>query len=184
MARFDEHLQRFFYDPDEAVGPFLELAPEVDLNVRAAETEVPEEFLAFRLSNEIYAVPVGLVREVMKVPVVTPVPRVGSSVLGVMNVRGEMLPLYDIKSKLKLSSRPTQRTVDGKPQERLHRVVLLRDDQGDAGVLTDAVLGVVKLQLSRLEPPPGLGVDTGAIAGLGRLDGELYILLDVEQVLA
>jgi len=184
VSRFDELLQRFFYDPDEAVGPYLELAPEVDLDAQAAEVEAPEEFLAFHLSSEIYAVPVGLVREVMKPPRVTQVPRVGSNVLGVMNVRGEMLPLYDIKSRLKLSSRPTHRGADGKAAERATRVVLLRDDQGDAGVMTDGVVGVVKLNLSKLEPPPGLGVDTACIAGLGRLDGELYILLDVEQVLA
>ena len=67
---------------------------------------------------------------------------------------------------------------------RESRVVLLKDPEGDAGILVDRVQGVVRLPLSKLEPAPQLGLERRAVAGLGRADGNLYILLDVEAALA
>lgn len=182
MARFDELLERFFYRADEDVGAWLELAPEIADSVEALD-ELPEEFLAFELSTETYAVPIGAVREIVKVPVITPVPRVADHVLGVMNVRGEMLPVYDLKKQLNLETVPFRVTGPGDvPRET--RVVLLKDAEGDAGILVDRVRGVVRLLLSKLEPAPSLGAERRAVAGLGRSDGHLYILLDVEQALS
>lgn len=182
MAHFPELLERFFYSPDEEVGPFLDLAPEVEATLTSAQAEVPEEFLAFTLERETYAVPIAQVREILKVPVVTEVPRAGENVLGVMNVRGEMLPLYCIKPRLKLADRiPEVRGPADAP--RSARVVLLRDLEGDSGILVDNVDGVVKLSLSRLEAPPSLGLERDCVAGLGRRGDQLYILLDVAQAL-
>lgn len=184
MSRFDELLDRFFYRPDEEVGPFLELAPEIEASLRAVEDELPEEFLAFELGEETYALPIGAVREILKVSAVTEVPRAQRNVIGLINVRGEMLPLYDVKVRLKLADAVP--VVHGsKDLSRAHRVVLVRDPQeGDAGVLVDKVLGVVKLNLSKLEPRPNLGIERDAIAGLARKDGRMYILLDVEEALS
>lgn len=180
-ARFEQLLNRFFYRPDEDVGAWLELAPEIADTIEAVE-ELPEEFLAFELTTETYAVPIGAVREILKVPVVTAVPRVAEHVLGVMNIRGEMLPLYDLKQRLHLETAPP-RVTGPSDVPRESRVVLLKDAEGDAGILVDKVRGVVRLPLSKLEPAPTVGGDRRAVAGLGRKDGELYILLDVEQAL-
>jgi purine-binding chemotaxis protein CheW len=181
MATFDELIDRFLYRPDEAIGPFLELAPEVEGLAREA-AEVPEEFLAFELGQEVYAVPIAAVREIMKVTHVTEVPRAQRNVIGLINVRGEMLPLYDVKVRLKLAEQvPSVRIASDVP--RAARILLLREQAGDAGVLVDRVQGVVKLSLGRLEAPPALGPERNAIAGLARKDGALYILLDVEQAI-
>ena len=183
MSQFAELLDRFFYRPDEAVGPFLEQAPLSDRIADALPDETPEEFLAFVLEGETYAVPIGAVREILKITDVTEIPRARKNIIGLINVRGEMLPLYDVKVRLRLSEKtPLVRT--GKDVGRAARIVLLKDLEGDAGVLVDRVEGVVKLQLSRLEEAPGLGIDRDAIAGLGHRDGQLYILLDVEQALS
>lgn len=184
MARrgFDELLERFFYRPDEPVGAFLELAPEISERLTEV-AELPEEFLAFALADEIYAVPIGAVREIVKVPIITSVPRVPEHVLGVMNVRGEMLPVYDLRRRLNLSDVVPRISGPG-DVARESRVVLLKDPEGDAGILVDRVQGVVRLLLSKLEPPPPLGGDRRAVAGLGRADGQLFILLDVEQALS
>jgi purine-binding chemotaxis protein CheW len=180
--RFEAQLTRFFYQPDEDVGAWLELAPEI---AEAGEVvdELPEEFLAFELGAEVYAVPIGAVREILKVPAITGVPRVAEHVLGVMNVRGEMLPVYDLKQRLRLVEVP-QRVTGPADVARECRVVLLKDPEGDAGILVDRVQGVVRLPLSKLEPAPNLWADRRAVAGLGRADGNLYILLDVEAALA
>jgi purine-binding chemotaxis protein CheW len=180
--RFEAQLARFFHHPAEDVGPWLELAPEAVEAVEAAE-ELPEEFLAFVLGAEVYAVPIGAVREIFKVPPITGVPRVPEHVLGVMNVRGEMLPVYDLRQRLRLVDAP-QRITGPADVPRESRVVLLKDPEGDAGILVDRVQGVVRLPLSKLEPAPNLGGECRAVAGLGRADGTLYILLDVEAALA
>ncbi|MFT3706519.1 MAG: chemotaxis protein CheW [Archangium sp.] len=180
---FADLLDRFFYRPDEAVGAFLELAPQTDRAQQPIEEEAPEEFLAFVLESETYAVPIGAVREILKISDVTEIPRAKDNLIGLINVRGEMLPLYDVKVRLRLADKlPVVRT--SKDVARSARVVILRDPEGDAGVLVDRVDGVVKLQLSRLEEAPQLGIDRNAIAGLGRRDDELFILLDVEQALS
>ncbi len=183
MSRFSELLDRFFYRPDEDVGAFLELAPEVEAAAGAAPEEAPQEFLSFTLEGETYAVPIEAVREILKVPVVTEVPRAEANVVGVMNVRGEMLPVYDVKARLKLAAAPPK--VRG-PRDlpRGARVVLLKDDAGDAGILVDAVAGVVKLVASKIEPPPNLGLERACIAGIGRKGDALVILLDVGDALA
>lgn len=176
-------LERFFYRPDEDVGAFLALAPEADRAIELAPDEMPEEFLAFVLEAETYAVPIGAVREILKVTDVTEIPRAQKNIIGLINVRGEMLPLYDVKVRLRLADvPPVVRT--SKDVGRAARVLLLKDLEGDAGVLVDRVEGVVKLQLSRLEEAPELGIERSAIAGLGRRDGQMFILLDVEQALS
>jgi purine-binding chemotaxis protein CheW len=183
MARFSDLVERFLYRPDEEVGPFLELAPEVGALARPVPEEPPEEFLAFELSGETYALPIAAVREILKVGAVTEVPRADPRVLGVINVRGEMLPLYDVKVGLRLATGyPTVRS--GADVPRGSRVVLVRDPAGDAGILVDRVAGTVKLTLSQLESTPLLGPQRNAIAGLARSHGALFILLDVEQALA
>lgn len=182
-ASFDTLLERFFYRPDEPVGAFLELAPEADRSGEAPSEEPPEEFLAFVLENETYAVPIGAVREILKVTDVTEIPRAKKNVIGLINVRGEMLPLYDIKVRLRLATMaPMVRRA--RDVGRSARIVLLKDLEGDAGILVDRVDGVVKLQLSRLEEAPGLGIERNAIAGLGHRDGHMFILLDVEEALS
>lgn len=177
---FEEQLARFFYHPDEEVGAYLEMAPEIAEVVEVIE-ELPEEFLAFRLAHETYAVPIGVVREILKVPPITAVPRVESHILGLMNARGEMVPVYNLKQRLKLDEAPL-RVAGPTDVPRGCRVILLKDPTGDAGILVDGVEGVVRLPLSKLEPPPALG-ERNAVAGLGRSGSQLYILLDVQQAL-
>lgn len=182
-SSFAALLDRFFYRPEEEVGSFLELAPEIDRGEDLVPDETPEEFLAFVLEGETYAVPIGAVREILKVTDVTEIPRARKNVIGLINVRGEMLPLYDVKVRLRLADvAPVVRTA--KDVGRSARIVLLKDLEGDAGVLVDRVDGVVKLQLSRLEEAPELGIERNAIAGLGRREGQMFILLDVEQALS
>ncbi len=183
VSRFQQLLGQFFYDADEAVGPFLELAPEIDPNLAAVTTETPEDFLAFALEAETYAVPITQVREIFKVPAITEVPRAASNILGVMNVRGDMVPVYDLKKRLQLVD-AVPRIRDGQDVPRSSRVVLVRDPHGDAGIVVDRIQGVVKLALSKLEVAPNLGLERHCVSGLGRKDDELFILLDLGQALA
>src|SRR5439155_27312214 len=123
----------------------------------AVDDELPGEFLAFSLDEELYAAPIRDVREIVKVPSLTEIPRSPASLLGVMNLRGEVLPVHDVKMRLHLSSSPPR--IAG-PAEEIHplpksaRILIVRGEEGDAGVLADKVTEVVKMKPSALEPPP------------------------------
>lgn len=176
-------LDAFFYRPDEEVGPLEQLQAEPAAVAPPVPAEEPEEFLAFILENETYAVAIGMVREIVKVPLLTEVPRGSKDLLGVMNLRGEVLPVYDVKHRLGLL--PRVPVITG-PSDvpRACRILLLRDDEGDAGVLVDRVDEVVKLLPSRFEPPPPGTSDREAITGLARKGDALYILLDLAEALS
>ncbi len=184
MSRFAEQLERFFYDPQEALPPGLELPePRVQPSARQAP---PDERLCFRLENEWYALPVSLVREVSRVAPLTEVPRAPASLLGVMNLRGEVLPVYDLKLRLRLATRPAPIAgprADRTGLPRSARVIILRSPRGDAAVLVDAVQDVVRLMPAEVEPPPRGTAERDGIVGLGRRGDRLWILLDPEAVL-
>lgn len=182
MTDFRAQLEEFFYRPDEGGGEWLDVAPSEKPSV-AVEEEPPGEFLAFWLEDELYAVPLLEVREVVKVPPLTEVPRGPRTLLGVMNLRGEVLPVYDVKQLLRLPSRAAGEL--GEAGRRAARVILIRSDEGDAGLLVDSVTGVVRLRPSMIEDPPaGVAGERECVAGLGRYQERLYILLKVQQALA
>jgi purine-binding chemotaxis protein CheW len=187
VARLSELLDEFFYRPDEdvsALGALLSGGDE--LAVETPEEEA-QEFLAFQLEAECYAVPITSVREIVKVPPLTELPRAAPQLLGVMNLRGDVMPVYDLKLRLRLMDAPTLRAgPDAPPPPRAARIVVVHSEQGSAGIWVDAIRDVVRLRPSTLEPPPP-GVATGerpAVVGLGRRGAELFILLDLELALS
>src|SRR5262249_30002485 len=100
----------------------------------------------------------------------------------VMNVRGEVLPVYDVRARLLLTAEVKPVTGPHDVPQRA-RVVLVRSEAGDAGLLVDGVDGVVRLLPSLTEPAPPGGTEKPFLTGLSRKGERLYILLDVERVL-
>lgn len=187
MSRFSDLLDDFFYRPDEDVGGLQELTEGGEGQDALTREESPEEFLSFVLEGECYAVPIGVVRELGKVPPLTEIPRAEPHLLGVMYLRGEVVPVYDIKLKLRLTEQaPLVAGPDAPPPPRSARIIVVRTEEGPAGIWVDAVADVVRLKPSMLEPaPPGVGGgDRDCVVGLGRRGPQLYILLDIQQALA
>jgi purine-binding chemotaxis protein CheW len=187
LTTFAALLDDFFYRPDEDEGPLFALGSGPDQPALAVIEETPAEYLAFNLDAECYVVPIGEVREIVKVPPLTEIPRATPALLGVMNLRGEVLPVYDIKPRLRLSV--SAKRIAGPDPEALPkaaRVLIIKEDDGDAGVLVDAVREVVRLKPSAIEPPPpGVGGgERDCVVGLGRQKDQLYIVLDLHQALA
>jgi purine-binding chemotaxis protein CheW len=126
---------------------------------RVEETGI-REFLAFVLATETYALPLSCVREIMRVPSVTGVPRAPADVLGIVSVRGQVTTLVDLRRRLHveacvLSSRT--------------RILLV--DQGDEilGLLCDRVLQVHRLSENEVEMASVLGTDASSyVMGIGR----------------
>jgi len=180
MARsLGELLDEFFYRPDEDVGPLFEVGAAVEPVAQIPAEEAPEQYVAFALAGETYALPLGVLREVLRVPPITEVPRTDKALLGVMNLRGEVLPVYDIKSRLRLPLGGAGLA------SRAARVLVVKSDAGDAGLVVDAVNGVVRLKAAELEPPPPglLSAERDCVVGLGRSGKGLFIVLDVDSAL-
>jgi len=176
-------LETFFYRPDEEV-PALFGAELGGAAVPLAEPQEPTvDHLAFRLANERFAVRVDAIREILKVNGLTEIPRGAPNLVGVMDLRGEITPVYDVKTRLKLAERAPKLAgppAECEPLPRSARVLVLGNVEAPAGVLVDEVLSVVRLSPSSVEQPPaGVGQEQDGISGIGRADGELYVLLEL-----
>jgi len=140
--------------------------------------EAPEEYLGFKLGAEDYALPLHRILEIVKVPPITEVPRAPLEIAGVMSLRGEVMPVYDLRRRLGLA--PAESLA------RTARVVVVDVGEGPVGVIVDAVAEVLRFKPSSIEaPPPGLGagVDSEYLAGIGRQKDHLYIVLNLAAVL-
>ena len=123
-------------------------------------SEVALECLGFVLGKERYALPLSSVREIMRMPKVTEVPRGPRDVLGIVSVRGEITTIVDLRRRLLMEERPVG------PRTR----VLLVDHQGEIlGLVVDRVLQVYRLHAEEIEPASVLGSEAGPhVTGIGR----------------
>jgi purine-binding chemotaxis protein CheW len=173
-------LDEFFYRPDE-LAPALASAdapagpdpvPEAKADVAARE-----EYLTFLLGSDEYAIAIGLVREALRCPPITEVPRAPAHVLGVVTVRGEVVAVLDPRRRLGLADPP--------PRPGHGRLVIVDPGEGPCGLLVDAVATVVRLRPGSVEArPQGLGaVAPECVAGVGRDHDRLFSVLDLAALL-
>jgi chemotaxis signal transduction protein len=143
------------------------------------ETLTIEQFLTFTLASETYALEVGHVREVLEMSSITPLPRTPDYLRGVINVRGSVVPVIDLR--LKLGMPKTERSIDT-------CVVVLdvatQEGTVTAGALVDSVQEVVEFNSSRVEPPPRLGtaVRSEFLKGIGMRDERFVMILEIGRI--
>ena len=139
------------------------------------------KYLTFGLGKEEYAIQVLAVREIMGVQEITVVPQTPSYVKGVINLRGKVVPVVDLRLKFGLEPQDyTQRTCI---------VVVQIEDQGArmlTGVVVDEVSEVVTLASADIEDTPdfGRGISTPYILGMAKAKGKVKILLDINRVMS
>ncbi len=138
------------------------------------------KYLTFMLGREEYGLPVLKVREIIKVMDITHVPQVAAHVLGVINLRGKVIPVIDLRRKFGFPAQDhTERTcVIVAEVDLSHSTVMM-------GVVVDAVSEVVNVAASEIDNAPDFGGnhDTGYILGLAKVKGSVKILLDLDRVL-
>jgi purine-binding chemotaxis protein CheW len=146
--------------------------PQRGIKVRGPRVE----YLAFKLGADTYGVPIGEVREILKLPPVTEVPRAPSEILGVVSVRGLLVTVMSLRARLRLAA--------GEPS-RKGRILLVMGAQDEIiGLYVDEVLQVYRLAESEIEVAGVLGGRLGDyIVGIGRPEGALLTLLDLRPVL-
>ncbi|GEJ56182.1 chemotaxis protein CheW [Anaeromyxobacter diazotrophicus] len=168
-------LDEFFWREDERAPALPRLTALAAAPASPAIEESREEWLTFSLGAEEYALEVGQVREILKAPAITEVPRSPAHVLGIIMVRGEVVTVFDPRRRLGLPP-----VAPG----RLSRVLVCAVAGEPCGLLVDGVSQVVRLAASAIERRPGVGASaSGAVLALGRDRGRLFIQLDLDAVL-
>lgn len=163
---------------------------------RQADRGPRTEYLAFLLGGDVYAAPVALIREILKPPPLTPVPRAPYATLGIVSVRGQLVTVIDLRRRLRVAEAPISRRA---------RILLVDGEMGEVmGVYVDEVLHVYRLSEAEVEPAVSAlgGEVAGYIAGIARPagvtaplrspdgiisfspDASVVILLDLRAVLA
>jgi purine-binding chemotaxis protein CheW len=142
--------------------------------------ELAGKYLTFSLGNETYGIEILRVQEIIGLMSITRVPKTPEYVRGVINLRGKVIPVVELRKKFALDGvEDTERTC----------IIVLQVDLGDVsitmGILVDEVSEVVDIVANQIEPPPSFGgsVDTDYILAMGKIAEFVVILLDVNKVL-
>lgn len=145
--------------------------------VKEYQAEDARQFLTFKLAGEEYGLGILTVKEIRGWTAVTAMPHAPPWMLGVINLRGVVVPVIDLRLKLDFPRADyTEFTV----------VIVVNVGERLVGIVVDAVADVIMLSGADIKPPPSLGnqADTSHILGFGTADGRMRILLDIERLLA
>lgn len=147
--------------------------------MNTAESKTILQYLSFRLGEEMFAVEVTKAQEVLDYPNVTRVPQTPPFMLGVTNLRGSVVPVIDLRLKFGMSRAERTRETCVIVME-----VSVDGETAVIGTLVDAVLEVLDLDGTQIEPPPRIGtkLKTEFIQGMGSRDDSFLILLDIDRI--
>jgi len=133
--------------------------------------------VGFNLGRETYGIPIAALHEIVRVPEITPVPDAPAYLEGVINLRGKIVSIVDLRKRF------------GKPAtavDRHSRILVVGHGGRLAGMIVDSASEVIKIAESDIESAPVVAREGGldCVTGLGKYKGRLIILLDVEKALA
>ena len=151
----------------------------------SAPTETPVQYLTFALRDEVFAMDIRRVREIIQYSSMTAVPQMPEFVRGVINLRGAVVPVIDLSARF-----------GGKQTEVARRtcIVIVEisqtidgvDIHQDIGVVVDSVNEVLEIPSSEIEPPPAFGarIRSDFISGMGKVAGHFVIILNINLILS
>ena len=144
-----------------------------------ANTIETNQYLTFKLQDEVFGLAIGKVREVLDFTTITKVPRTPEYMRGVINLRGSVVPVVNLHLKFGLPQ--SAKTVN------TCIIIVEIDMEGEItilGALADSVQEVIDLEPNQIEPAPKIGtkLNTAFIKGMGKREDEFIILLDIDKV--
>jgi purine-binding chemotaxis protein CheW len=147
----------------------------------AAASTLAGKYLTVVLDNEAYGIAVLKVREIIRMQKITPVPQMPGFVKGVINLRGRVIPVVDLRVKFGLKAEFAERTCIVVVQVKLPTEQVVQ-----MGLIVDSVEEVVTLTKEEIEPTPDFGtkVDTSYLLGMAKVKGQVKTLLDIDRVVA
>lgn len=144
---------------------------------KTGEKDEVLQWVTFKLENEIYGINVMQVQEVLRYSEIAPVPGAPLYVLGIINLRGNVVTVIDTRARFGLEPREVTDNT---------RVVVIESEKQVIGILVDSVAEVVYLKASEIDDAPNVGNEESAqfIQGVSNRDGELLILVDLDKLLS
>ncbi len=177
-----EEMQQRFFDPVAVLLAGRRASRILEDVSESAETDVSSgdraapKYLCFRVAAENYAISLMDIKEIVKPREVTEVPHAPVFIRGIISLRGMIIPVFDLRLRLGFSETP--------PTGR-ERFIIVRKGEGCCGLLVDEVYQVISLEKHPIEKPPAVleGTDREFVAGIGRHEERVFILMDMEKVL-
>ena len=139
-------------------------------------SRVAGTYLTFQAGAEEYGIEIFKVREIIRMLPITPVPGSPPEMVGVINLRGKVIPVISIRTRFGMpASEPHPHNV----------IIVVENLQGEIGIAVDRVAEVARFTEAETEPPPayGLAVDTTCVAAIGKSQGRVRMLLNISRVL-
>lgn len=149
-------------------------------SITIAKSALAGKYLTFVLADEDYGLEILKIQEIIGMMNITTMPRTPDYVRGVINLRGKVIPVLDMRRKFDLpTTEDTNRTC----------IIVTQIDSGDGvlttGIVVDLVSEVLDIATSQIDPPPdfGGGIETRFILGLGKVNNRVIMLLDINSIL-
>jgi purine-binding chemotaxis protein CheW len=176
MQRANEGIDRLFSSTDDFPLAMGEFYMESLDNQVGSQAQTNRRYLAFQLGNEEYALDIKRISEIIKVRELTGIPRTPEFLLGIVSLRGVVVPVFDLRRRLHLGVSATMPT---------SRIVICQLDDATVGLLVDSINQVVNLSDDEIEPPPEVldGREREMVSGIGRYQGRMIIILNVHNAL-
>ena len=152
------------------------MSQERILSTNAVDNDEVLQWVTFHLEDETYGINVMQVQEVLRYTEIAPVPGAPAYVLGIINLRGNVVTVIDTRARFGLA---------GNDVTDNSRIVIIEADKQVIGILVDSVAEVVYLRSSEIDSTPNIGTEESAkfIQGVSNRDGELLILVDLNKLL-
>jgi len=134
------------------------------------------QLVGFRIGKETFGVPINLIHEIVRLPEITAVPDAPEYVEGVINLRGKIISVIDLRKRF------GEKRVE---RNRKNRILVAEIDRKMVGLIVDAASEVLRLSQSEIEAPPAV-LDDGEVryvTGVGKLNGRLVILIDLAKIM-
>jgi len=134
------------------------------------------QIVGFRIGRETFGLPISLVHEIMRPPEITNVPHAPEYVEGVMNLRGRIVPVIDLRRRFGGAAIANSRK---------NRVLVVEVESRAVGLIVDSASEVLKISDAQIEPPPNVLTDaaTSYVTGVAKHQGRLIILVDLGRIL-
>ena len=135
------------------------------------------QLVSFKLGNEEFGVDILQVQEIIRMQNITRVPNAPHFVEGVINLRGRVIPIIDLRKRFDLGDHERDKNT---------RIMVVKIDNIVVGLIVDEVSEVLRIPADTVEPPPPIvaGIESDFIKGVGKLEGRLLILLDLNKILS
>ncbi|WP_297203856.1 chemotaxis protein CheW [uncultured Brachyspira sp.] len=140
-----------------------------------AELEDSTNLVTFRLGSGEYAIDIMQAKEIIKMEKITLIPNAPDFVEGVINLRGNIIPIIDLKKRFNLEE------IEG---DKNTGIIIVKIEDVDMGIIIDSISKVVSIANSDIQPPPPMlsGIGQKYIKGVGKLEDKLLVVLDLEKL--